>query len=444
MPLSNISASLQPNGFNRNIAGWIGAELLRTGFDISSTSRVRDILAHHRVAPDLIRPEALEDGGLLAHENLLFPKSDGWILRVAIRAAAGSSASVETTSLHEDLLMTPQQLEQVMATIRQGAPWLGGSDNPTTPPTLAEEFSLTDSEANRFLQTLRQPERSQGAALESSCAHLSSSLAAAYRQTREEGTPLVGFPRIEAPGIYRREHASLVIRSRTTSIVADPVCLWRGYPNLWAAPTGREPDIDAIFITHGHQDHFNIPSIIHCAGRSDVPVFVPHVPRTNCLSLFDMRGALESFGQTTQAPQLWTTVVVGDITVDILPFYGEQPTRDSPGAPPALRNWGICYRFNTPEFSALVLVDSGADPAGSMEDVVRISRTRRGAPDVLLTSLPVFLSPFFGGLMTNYIAVPVARLRVLFEDFKARRLPSSPPGLREFLICAGSPAHATT
>jgi L-ascorbate metabolism protein UlaG (beta-lactamase superfamily) len=429
---------LHPDGFNRAIAGIIGLELLRTGFDIGSTDRVCGILKRHNIPADLIRLEALKDGGLIANERYLFPALEGWLLRVAIRDAS-TNAVVGLPLPLEDFLLSPQEFAQIMATLRQGMPWSKASGQ-GPPPTLAEEFSLPTDKVAQFLEVLRLP--TESTTFESACAALSPSLAEAYRRARDTFAPLSEFPRVDAPGIYRREHASLIIRSRTTSIIVDPVCLWRGYPNLWEAPTRCDAEIDAIFITHGHSDHFNIPSILYCARRADVPVIVPHVPRPNCLSVFDMRDALRSFGQNASAPQWWSTVVIGDIVVDILPFYGEQPTRSSPGAPPAIRNWGNCYRFNTPEFSTLVLVDSGVDPAGSMEDVVRISRQQRGDPDVLLTSAAIFLSPFFGGLMNNYMAVPVARLRTLLEDFKALRLPSVTPGPQGIPdLCAASGAR---
>jgi hypothetical protein len=119
---------------------------------------------------------------------------------------------------------------------------------------------------------------------------------------------------------------------------------------------------------------------------------------------------------------------VGDIDLDVLPFFGEQPTRDAPGPDAAIRNWGNCYRFNTEDFSAIVLVDSGADPLGSMVDVVRSSVESRGPVDVVLSCLREFESPFFGGLTMEWATLPFARLQQLHAQLTSRSLPSTTAG----------------
>lgn len=253
------------------------------------------------------------------------------------------------------------------------------------------------------------------------------------------------WPAASRPGIYRREHASLMIRSRDASLLLDPLslALWYFPPALAGAPTNLAvPRLDGVAITHTHDDHWHLPSVLLHAQSRDMPVIVPQVPTVSILSPEDPAATLRLAGQRAESPPWDSTVTIGDIEIDILPFYGEQPTRQAPGPVPELRNWGNCYRFNTPDFSALVLVDSGADPAGDMEQVVARSTERRGPADVLLSCVQEFPSPFFGGVATECLTLPFARLRELFEELKAGRMPSTTAGPGGILrLCRASGAR---
>src|SRR5262249_45019335 len=147
----------------------------------------------------------------------------------------------------------------------------------------------------------------------------------------------------------------------------------------WTTNFGRSPGervhlaVDGVFITHLHGDHWSLPSIMRSAPAADTPVVVPRVPAPSLLTTQDPIHSLRLTGQRVESRAWSSKVTVGDIEVDVLPFYGEQPVRDAPGLESPLRNWGNCYRFNAPEFSLLILVDSGVDWGGTMVEVIRRS-----------------------------------------------------------------------
>ncbi len=259
--------------------------------------------------------------------------------------------------------------------------------------------------------------------------------------TRPGAIPVARWPPADRPGIYRREHASLLVRSETTSILLDPIGMHTGLPNIARAPMSLDPPrLDAIAITHSHTDHFHVPSLLAWADE-DTRVLVPEVPRTSLLTTADFAGAVRAFGMRAEVARWHETVTVGDISIDVLPFYGEQPTRDAPGPPDGVRSWGNCYLVRTPQLSAAILVDSGADPMGHMDDVARALRARHGPVDVVLACLRRFLSPFFGGLPSYWAVLPFDRLRALHAQLGAGALPSTtagPAGAASFCALAGA------
>ena len=350
----------------------------------------------------LLLPDAAVAGGALVGEALLFPKTDRW--RLEFRDLGGvHSFEVE------------EELEDIGALLRLG---MHSSDD----AAFREAAEAFGEEVLDFV--LASPE---------------------VEPPR--------WPTAVGPGLQRREHASLLVRSRTTSLLLDPIALQHALPQIEASPLHRAEEPAALLITHSHEDHFHLPSIFQAAGSQaaglqaagtdgPVPVIVPAVERPNLLTLVDMQAALSSFGQPAECPAWGTTRTVGDIEIDILPFYGEQPTAAAPGALPGLRSFGNCYRLNTPEFSALVLVDGGTDPTGSMEAVVEASRRRRGPVDVVLSCLRRFACPFFGGLDHYWAALPLDRLAELYREYRAEQLPSTTAGIEGTVaLCAAAGAR---
>ena len=351
---------------------------MELGFEPAGCRRaLEDILREpgSGASESLLNPRAVTDGGLFATDELLYPPAE---LALRIRAFDAPNCLVRAR-------LDESSVGEVAALLR----WLTGS---------AEAVPDTSWLPERVLAELARP----------------------------EPDPPPEFPRIEEPGIYRREHGCVVIRSHTTALMLDPVAFWM--PHGLRAPVAIDGAIDAIFITHGHADHFNVASILAYAKDADTPVVVPPVPRASILAPNDMLATLRMFGQKALAPDWGSSLLFGDIRVDVLPFFGEQPVREGEGPHAGLRNWGSCYRFTTPEFTAIALIDSGVDPLGDMADVVRASREESGPADFVLSSLPRFHSPFFFGLPQYYLTLPFDRLRDLFGQYVEGELPSVTPG----------------
>ncbi|MDE1715947.1 MBL fold metallo-hydrolase [Chromobacterium amazonense] len=258
------------------------------------------------------------------------------------------------------------------------------------------------------------------------------------------GAPLA-WPAFDGPGIQRLEHASLLISSETTRLLIDPISLAIGgnvgLPDLDLAPSNLAYPVDGILVSHGHLDHWHIPTILRHGGDGSVPVIVPHIPVASLLSQDDMRQSLADVGQTVMAPAWGDTVHIGDIAIDILPFYGEQPTIGASSAPYGVRNWGNCYRVTTPQFSVILLVDSGSDAMGSVMDVLERSLEKRGPPDLLLSCCrEMTKAPFWQGLFTFWLTLPMTELQKLAKQQVEKSLASitlGPDGIAEACLRFG-------
>src|SRR5205814_95210 len=87
--------------------------------------------------------------------------------------------------------------------------------------------------------------------------------------------------------------------------------------------------------------------------------------------------------------------------------------------------------FNTPEFSVLMLVDSGVDPEGSMLDVIRRSVDERGPIDVVVSQVSEFPEGVNLGLPHYACVLPFDYVASLSREPRRDSITLGPSGLGE-------------
>ncbi|MBI4694507.1 MAG: MBL fold metallo-hydrolase [Gammaproteobacteria bacterium] len=226
----------------------------------------------------------------------------------------------------------------------------------------------------------------------------------------------------EPPGVRFIGHATLGVSDGAQRIVFDPFLVPRStrYPAHWQPATpaslGRP---DAVFVTHSHPDHFDTGTLLRWGP--DVPVYVPAVGRESVLAI-DMAARLHELGfRRVHAVGPWEHVTIGELHVETLPFFGEQPTTREV-LHPEVRNVGLTYAVTYRDRRIGVFADSGRDHAGDVLNMVGAARARGTAFDTVI-----------GG----YRGFAVYPVQFLFSSV-SRYLPFVPPslwGTRQQIMC---------
>jgi L-ascorbate metabolism protein UlaG (beta-lactamase superfamily) len=177
-------------------------------------------------------------------------------------------------------------------------------------------------------------------------------------------------------------HATVLLRGPRTTILIDPFLLPReaGFPASYQPLTHGDFAPDAILVTHSHQDHFHIDSLLRIG--KDTPIFVPEVQRESALAV-DMVYRLRELGFSRVQSLRWhEETTIGDFRVITLPLYGEQPTTDAVLSP-EIRNVGNNYIMEGEGRRYAFIADAGQDHLGDVRSLATAAFERYGPVDVL-------------------------------------------------------------
>jgi L-ascorbate metabolism protein UlaG (beta-lactamase superfamily) len=234
-------------------------------------------------------------------------------------------------------------------------------------------------------------------------------------------------------------HNTTVVRGRRGAVLVDPYFRpasaldLPGYQPMQPRDVGP---VDAVLITHSHGDHLHLGSLLQLPRETRL--LVPAVDRESLFST-DFATRLRQVGFPNVEALPWGEGrQVGDLEVEALPFYGEQPT-DQEGVH-GLFNLGNTWRVTGPRLRALFLADSGHDVRG---DMARVCAAQRGLVDLVFSGVRGFsLRPIFLGFTTLtafLVDVPRALLDVpqrLMADAATALAWTRLAGARALVPCA--------
>lgn len=234
--------------------------------------------------------------------------------------------------------------------------------------------------------TAAEPRRLQSALRHPELAELAAALYEAELLSAAEPSPVPP----PLPGVLFVGHNACIVASEKARVLIDPwLRPWHDedpedYRPLLPHQLGR---IDAVLITHAHGDHLHLGSLLHLPRET--PIVVPNVTTESIFST-DIGLRLSQLGFSRVKRAAWGTVLkFGDITVEVLPFHGEQPTT-SELLHPGLRNEGNTYVTRQPGLSTAMLADTGRDAKGDMVHVCRRLRATTGPVDVAFAGTRAF------------------------------------------------------
>jgi L-ascorbate metabolism protein UlaG (beta-lactamase superfamily) len=150
-------------------------------------------------------------------------------------------------------------------------------------------------------------------------------------------------------------HAAMLLQTRDVSILIDPTFAFERDDALATLTFSDLPDrIDYVVISHAHQDHFCLESLLQLRGRVDCVL----VPRNNACSTADpaLKSTLKRLGfPNVVAMDEFDTVEIPEGRITSLPFPGEHSQLDIQSKQ--------CVAIQLKGRTALFLVDADAiDP----------------------------------------------------------------------------------
>jgi L-ascorbate metabolism protein UlaG (beta-lactamase superfamily) len=195
------------------------------------------------------------------------------------------------------------------------------------------------------------------------------------------------------PGVYVVGHSCLLIRGVETGLLIDPIPGSRlaSVPGAFSFAELQHL-VDAVALTHGHFDHYHLPTLL---AAGDGPIIVPRVGRASIVCE-DLAERLSSFGLSdVRAPAWGSTFSLGELTVHVLPFIGEQFLTSE--RYPEARNWGSCYVVEVAGRRIFVAADSGFEPGQSVIALAKAWCDAHGPVDVVAAQAIALYNSFGTG-----------------------------------------------
>lgn len=230
----------------------------------------------------------------------------------------------------------------------------------------------------------------------------------------------------DRPGIRTRYfgHAAILIETKNISILADPVISYEYESELNRYTFNDLPEvIDYVLITHNHQDHVNIETLIQLRHKIK-HIIVPRCGLGNIQdpSLKIMLNVL-GFNNVTELSEMESLEQDGCIITGF-PFFGEHSDLD-------IRS-KICYHVKLKDCFTIVLA---ADSCNIQPETYDLIRNVVGEIDIL------FLGMECDGAPLSWVYGPLMPKKLPRDKDQARRLAGSDFDQAFRMVTSFNPSH---